>query len=194
MIRALSLSLLVLSAAACDLGGGSGKGSGGGGGSIDADPAYADSPAYGIPCGQILDCYYLCDGDEACATECYEAADPEGQVLHDELETCWIENDCLDRDCALAACPDELAACESQTPEGGEVCLSEGVYEVCDSYGACYRYSATGVGWGSNEEFAGFWSVWYCNLHMNNMLTINAISAAYVGVVLECEVTSCEAS
>ncbi|MCB9684425.1 MAG: hypothetical protein H6738_05540 [Alphaproteobacteria bacterium] len=170
-------TLLVL--AACGVGTGSGT------------TATTDQALTGIPCGQILDCYDLCDpNDGACIQQCYDAAYPTGQQLHDALNDCSVASGCADWSCVEQACGQQLEACELDVPPGGWICFSAGVYEVCDVYGYCHDRMAEGGGWGADQASAAFWSNADCEENMTISILIEQLDGS-AGVKQGCAPTQC---
>lgn len=154
---------------------------------------WADSPADRIPCGQILDCRSLCAGDAGCLDECYQAADPAGRALVDEVDACWVANGCQDEGCLQAACPATLDACRTQVPSGGVVCTATGVYELCTG-AFCNEFDAIGAGWGSTVDHGGFWATFDCTLAMQDALVLASINNQSAGTVRSCAPVQCEAN
>ena len=172
-----------------------GTGSDGGSDSSDSSSsggsAGGDEVLTGIPCGQILDCFGLCDdGDEECFQECYSSAHTDSQGIFDDLDACYAANGCTDWWCMEEQCPGELAACEDDVPPGGHVCTAEGVYEIC-SGGYCDQYLAAGAGWGSTEAAAGFWSEVDCSEFMTSIVILNSTTSTSAAVVQSCSVAAC---
>lgn len=159
-----------------DSSGGSGGGdagaagdSSGGNGVVDRATLAASND--GVPCGQILDCYELCNAGElgqSCIDECFASGHADGQTLLLALSGCFDEHGCSNQFCMRNNCAAELDACEFHQPEGGVVCQAAGVFEYCDTTsGFCEDRTVTGVAWGVDESQATFWAGYDCGDNLN---------------------------
>jgi len=169
---------------------GDGSASGGGGSNGGTSGSEADIQV-DLPCGQVLDCGNLCDGDQACQQGCIEAAYPHGRELYDALDACVSDSGCQGIDCQ-SACTAELDSCEADVPPGGRVCVAEGIYEVCAD-GWCEDRVASGAGWGVSDFAAQFWGVYDCTDQMLNLVAIATLNAES-SIKKDCAPTTCQAN